>query len=95
MEKEEVLKLGTLVKTQVILEDDNPTNVKITIKDPSASEKISSVVMTKKAPNVFQHVWQSSKNSDAEGAYHVIIDATYADGTSREDAYFTLEDIDD
>jgi hypothetical protein len=87
------LKLGTAVKIQTVLSQNDPDGVTIEIEDPSEKVKIDYVAMTKVAPNVYQYIYQSSANDD-DGEYKITIKATYGSYTSIEQNYFILEDID-
>lgn len=91
----QVLKLGTAVKIQTTLDENNPTSVTIEIEDPYETVKVNYAAMTQVAPNVYQYVWQSDTTNDENGEYQVTIKATYGGYTSIEQVFFILEDIDE
>lgn len=87
------LKLGTAVKIQTVLSENNPDGVTIEIEDPNETVKINYVAMTKVADNVYQYIYQSATTDDA-GEYKITIKAVYGSYTSIEQSWFILEDID-
>lgn len=88
-----VLKLGTAIKIQTILDQNTPDSVKITIEDSSNNLKVNQANMTSVATNIYQYIWQSSLSTDQEGDYYVTIKATYGSYTSAEESVFTLEKL--
>jgi len=91
-----VLKLGTAVKIQTVLDQNNPTSVTILIEDQYGNIKVNYLAMSQVAPNVYQYVWQSTETNDTDspGEYVVTIKAVKDGYTSVEQTDFELEDID-
>ena len=87
------LKLGTAIKIQTVLSQNDPDSVKIEIEDPYEAVKIDYVAMTKIASNVYQYIYQSATTDEA-GEYKITIKAIYGAYTSIDQNWFILEDID-
>ena len=100
MNRPQTFELGTALKITTVLSVDNPTSVKITIKNPSNIMMVNAVSMTLAAgsANIYTYVYQSGVD-DVDGIYKVIIDAAYTSGvntyTSRVIEEFTTTDRDE
>lgn len=82
--------LGTAVKIVVKLNINTPTSAKITIDDPTDTERVSSANMTKDANKVYSYVYQSS-TSYSYGEYRITIKITNGDYTSVSQNWFELK----
>ncbi len=83
--------LGTSIKITVILSEDNPDSIKITIEDSAGQEKVSMVNMSLSTNNIYYYVYQSD-DDDNEGTYTAIIEVTKSGYTSMSKSEFILED---
>jgi predicted site-specific integrase-resolvase len=90
--------LGTAITITTVLSANDPTSVKITIKDQSNITKVDAVSMVSSSNNVYTYVYQSA-TTNSDGVYKVIVDAVYSSGgnlyTSRAISDFTLIDTDE
>jgi hypothetical protein len=85
-----VFTLGTAVRITTVLSMNNPTSVKIIIKDPSGIVKVNEVSMTGDTASVFSYIHQSLE-TDSEGEYEITIKANYGAYTAVSKEIFSLE----
>ena len=81
--------LGTAVKITVILSIDTADTAKITIDDPSETEKVTLANMTRDTAKVYTYVYQSDADDD-DGDYVATITITKDGYTSVFQDKFTL-----
>ena len=86
--------IGSSIKFTVVINVDTATSAKITIENPSGSEIIDAVNMTREADRVYTYVWQSSESntSHTAGTYIVTIDIGYGGYNTREQSTFSAYD---
>ena len=93
MQPKIVMKVGSAVKIQTVLDRANPDSVTIEIEDPSETVKVNYLAMSAETDKIYYYIWQSASTDD-DGDYKVTIVATYGSYISKEQSWFTMEDID-
>jgi hypothetical protein len=83
--------LGTAIKIISRINVPTATSAKITIDDPSSTEKVTSASMTKDADGIYSYIYQSI-DTDEEGDYIATIKINYGAYTSVVQKTFTLID---
>jgi hypothetical protein len=82
-------KLGTAVKIQTVINQEDPDSVKVTIIDSAGTTKVDDVAMTEEDSTTFYYLFQSS-SSDVEGRYYVTTKVTEGDYTGLAKTTFEL-----
>lgn len=85
------LVLGTAIEFVAILNTDKPQSVTISITDPTCSETVHEVEMTRLNSKVYSYVYQSSEEYN-EGIYVATVYATNGGYTVVRQLEFELSD---
>lgn len=85
-------KLGTSLDITVVLDEESPDSVKITIEDASGVEEVTDVNMTEITTKVFTYTFQSDEQN-VQGIYKAIIEVIKGNYTSISTVEFELYDV--
>jgi len=83
--------IGSAVKIFITLDNESPSSVVVTVKDPSSIAKVTEADATLEAGKTYSYIYQGSE-SDQTGTYSVTIKATV--GSYESISKITFEMVD-